>query len=232
MTGYFRFAPRDPDSEMSDRALALIFMARALQPVAVNKLEHGNDWNNDTYDVRHLTDYIGEKRGGARQWRRIKLVDDLKEFQRAPVLFISGHRALDLVDADKAKLREYVKAGGTIFAMACCAKPEFDKSFRALVSELWPDGKLAPLPKSHRIYTTPERCSGKYPLEALALKDGKDRLGVIYCPKDMCCEWEEGSGGDKEAFSVGLNVYSCVIDDGPALGGIPESPGPGAAAAK
>ena len=44
----------DPEVEV---AFVTLFLARALEPVIVNKLKHKGDWNNDQYDAKKLTEY-------------------------------------------------------------------------------------------------------------------------------------------------------------------------------
>jgi len=139
-----------------------------------------------------------------------------------PILFINGHEALEFTDEEKTKLKEYVNRGGTIFAMDCCAKKPFDKSFRDLADELWPESKLAARPKTHAIYTNPRPLADRPKLEGITLASGQGRLGVIYLPSDLCCRWHSGGAGANPVFDVGANIYFYVSTNGVKLGGVRE----------
>ena len=191
-------------------AFAVLFLSRGLEPIILNKLEHRHDWNNDRYDVKHLTEYISTRFQRPVQWRIVTLAADVDFLLRVPILCFNGHEALEFTDAEKRKLKEYVDRGGTIFATACCGRKPFDESFRALVAELWPEGQLNELPKNHPIHTTPRALRVKQKLLGLALEGGQGRLGVIYSPYDMCCRWHKGGSRAKSVFDVGANIYFYV----------------------
>jgi len=206
----------------SATAFAVLFLARALEPIIVNKLKRKGDWNNDRYDVKHLTEYIGEKFQYPKQWRIVTLEASVDELLKVPTLYMNGHEALEFTDDEKAKLKAYVDRGGTLFGMACCGRKEFGQSFRALVAELWPENRLTPLPKTHHIYTNPRPLLTKPRIEGMALEKGQGRLGVIYSPHDMCCRWHMGGTRAKGVFDVGANVYFYVANVGVKLGGVRE----------
>ena len=201
-------------------AFAVLFLARALEPVIINKLKRKGDWNNDPYDIKKLTEYISIKFQYPKQWRVVTLDASVDELLKVPILYMNGHQALEFTDGEKQKLKQYVDRGGTIFGMACCSRKAFDESFRALVKELWPEGELAKLPKAHSIYTNPRPLVSKPKL--LGLADARGRLGVIYAPNDMCCRWTKGGPRAKNVFDVGANIYFYVAKEGVKIGGVRE----------
>ena len=193
-------------------AFAVLFLSRGLEPVIINKLERRgtNDWNNDPYDVKHLVEYISSRFQKPKQWRIVSLKSDVDFLLRVPILYINGHHALDFNAEEKAKLKEYVERGGTIFGMACCGKKPFDVSFRALVAELWPEAPFEALAKTHPIYSNPRPLLSRPKLLGLHLGGGQGRLGVIYSPYDFCCRWHKGGTRAKPAFDVGTNLFFYV----------------------
>ncbi len=207
---------------VAGNAFAVLFLARALEPIIFNKLKRKGDWNNDPYDIKHLSDHLGAKYQHANQWRIVTLEASVDYLLRVPILFISGHQALDFTDEEKSKLKEYVNRGGTIFAMACCGSKPFDDSLRKLCAELWPDAKLLPLPKTHQIYTSPKPLASAPQLEGLGLNAGQGRLGVIYSPYDLCCRWSMGGSKAGSTLDVGASVYFYVATTGVRLGGVKE----------
>ena len=206
---------RDPNSPHSGNQLAnvafqVLFLARALEPVRVNKLQRDGDWNNDPYDAKHLTEFITEKYQNPTQWRIVTLEAPVEYLLRVPILYLSGHEALKFTDAEKARLKEYVDRGGTIFAMACCGKAAFDKSFRDLCAELWPDLKLLEVAKNHPLFEYPKRSPAPPVILGMALAAGQGRLGVIYSPYDFCCRWHMGGKKAEPAYAFGVNLIYYV----------------------
>lgn len=191
-------------------AFGVMFLARGLEPIVINKLERRDtsDWNNDPYDVKHLVEHICDHYQLPIQWRIVSLEAPLELLLKTPILYISGHHELEFSDDEKAKLRAYVDGGGAILGQACCAKEEFDKSFRALVKELF-GGELRPVVAGHRIYEW-MKVKGMAPkpvVEVLTFDAEQGRPAVIYLPHDHCCRWHAGGERAAEAFAVGTGIY-------------------------
>jgi len=93
-------------------------------------------------------------------------------------------------------LKEYLDRGGFLWAEACCGRPAFDKAFRELAKQLYPDEELQMLPADHTIFQgkvgTPIREVSYSPAvqaESPALHRpvlyGLTRSGhlvIVYCP--------------------------------------------------
>jgi RNA polymerase sigma factor (sigma-70 family) len=197
-------------------SFALLFLAKGRAPVLINKLRHGpaNDWNNDPDDVRNLVGIV------SRDWKRLltwQTVDSrnatVLDLLRAPILFINGHRAPEFSAPERANLRAYVEAGGTIVADACCASADFDRGFRKLMEEMFPDKKdqLRPLPGDHAILRgtfLPD--SERHPLWGI---DRAARTAVIYSPKDLSCYWNLAEHGPpKPAVLAAIKLGQNAID--------------------
>ena len=118
---------------------------------------------------------------------------------------------MTFTDDERKKLKQYVEEGGAILAEACCSKKEFDESFRALIAELWPARHLQPLPADHPIYMEPRPLKELKPrIEGLAVGDDPKRLGVLYLPKGISCEWERGEASARPALNVAANIFFYV----------------------
>jgi hypothetical protein len=154
-----------------------------------------NDWNRHRHDVAHLTQYVEKRWDQDLTWQIVDLAaataDDLWQ---SPVLFLSGRDALDVAEAEKEALKTYIELGGFLFAENCstengCEGDGFDRDFRALMKELFPESKLELLPKEHAIWFAEQRVNPDYlrPLEGI---DACCRTGVVYCPENLSCYWE------------------------------------------
>jgi len=195
---------------------AVIFLARGLEPIVINKLERKGttDWNNDPYDVKHVVDHLTDHYQMEVQWRIVTLDAPLDLLLRTPILYVSGHLPLNFTPEEKQKLKAYVDGGGTILGQACCSQKPFADSFRALAKELF-KGDLLPVPAGHRIF---ERMKGgadpALKVEYLALDSQQGRPVVIFLPEDYCCRWHVGGTGALPALEVGSSVYYFVTIEG------------------
>ena len=57
-----------------------------------------------------------------------------------------------LSKSEQDKLRDYIKQGGALFSDACCGLPSYDRSFRRLMEQLFPDNPLKRIPPEHEIF--------------------------------------------------------------------------------
>jgi len=177
-------------------SFALLFLAKGRRPIVVSKLafDDNSNWNQHRRDVAHLTRFV------ERQWRRKltwQTIDirkaGVEDLLQSPVIFISGTRSLPLAAEQKKALKEYVERGGFIFAEACdgngCDGEAFDRAFRSLMQELFPENPLRPLPASHPVWFAELEAPAKYQ-EPLYGIDACCRTSVVYCPKTLSCWWE------------------------------------------
>ena len=93
----------------------------------------------------------------------------VEDLLQAPVLFISGSQAPELMQHAK-KLRDYVDRGGFIFAEACCsdASAVSTTGFRQLMAAVFPEPEyqLQRLPPGHPIWRMQDSCGPIRPTPA------------------------------------------------------------------
>ncbi len=215
----------------SDRIIAtsfaLLFLAKGKRPIAIGKYKIGadNDWNRHPKGVHFLTRELEDQWGTKLNWQTIDgntaTVNDLLE---TPVLFISGRDRLDLTQTQKEALKKYVENGNFIFAEACegngCGENSlFDRKFRDLMAELFPETQLQALAPDHPIWNsqfplTPRKEWVLYGLQACC------RTSVVYCQRSLSCHWQlnrpnvlaqlpqRATDEVQYATQVGVNVVS------------------------
>jgi hypothetical protein len=198
------------DSPHIATALALLFLSKGKRPVAIGKYQHSQapDWDQHPDGVHFLTRRLESDWAQKLNWQTVSgvegTVDDLLE---APVLFLSGAKPLQLNQTQKENLKKYLENGGFLFAEACqgegCGEGNFDKAFRQLMAELFPDSELEVLDAGHAIWNAqypllpnPER--PLYGLRACC------RTSVIYCPANLSCYWALERPAVKEIASPEL----------------------------
>jgi Domain of unknown function (DUF4159)/Prenyltransferase and squalene oxidase repeat len=195
-------------------SFAVLFLAKGRAPVLINKLRHApiDDWNNDPDDVRNIVSVV------SRDWKNLltwQVVDPqiatVSELLQAPIVFFNGHRAPDFSAIAKQNLREFVEQGGFIFAEACCSNPQFDRGFKELMAEVFPEEayKLRPLSEEHPVWRARFLLSPDiHPLWGI---EHGCRTVVIYSPADLSCYWNQSEQSPTnpaviKARKIGQNV--------------------------
>ena len=152
LSGTWKFQHPEND-EIIATSLALLFLSKGRRPVVMAKYKYttDNEWDLHSRGVHNLVMSV-EKRWDQRlSWQTIEgAVATVPDLLETPVLFISGRDGINLDRDQRDALRDYINQGGFIFAEACngegCKGAAFDRQFRALVAELFPESQLRPLP--------------------------------------------------------------------------------------
>lgn len=76
------------------------------------------------------------------------------ELYQYPFAMMTGQGQFTLTPAQRANLRNYLSRGGFLVASAGCSSGEWDASFRAEISQVFPELKLQRLSMSHPIFHT------------------------------------------------------------------------------
>ncbi len=195
-------------------SFALLFLAKGRAPVLINKLRHapGGDWDNDIDDVRNLVEAVSADWKHLLTWQTVDPNDaTVEDMLQAPIVFFNGHHAPVFTAAGKANLRAYVEQGGFILAEACCSRPEFDKGFRALIKEVFPDPgyDLHPLGEDHPIWRAKHLLDPSiHPLWGI---EHGCRTVVVYSPRDLSCYWNQeknrpGHPAVLKSIKLGQNI--------------------------
>ena len=173
-------------------SFALLFLAKGRAPVLVNKLRHGpgNDWNNDVDDVRNLVGVVSRDWGHLLTWQVVDpSLARVEDMLQSRIAYFNGHEAPVFDEAGKQSLRDFVEQGGFLVAEACCGREEFDRGFRALMKEVFPDPEydLHPLAADHPVWRSKHVLSPTdHPLWGI---ERGCRTVVVYSPTDLSCEW-------------------------------------------
>ena len=215
------------DQERISTAFALLFLSKGKRPVAIGKYKFGagEDWNRHPQGVHYLTRELETQWGTKLNWQTVDgnraAAQDLAE---SPVLFISGRDQLDLTPAQKRALKEYIENGNFIFAEAgqgngCGQNVTFDRKFRELMAELFPDTPPNPVSASHPIWNSHFNIQPDPKWPVLGLQ-ACCRTSVIYCPRSLTGHWNlnrklvtsklpaRAANQVKYATELGVNVVS------------------------
>ena len=148
----------------------------------------------------------------SRRFHAVKLSsDELFEF---PLVIMTGEGAFQLLDSERQNLRKYIERGGFLLGSAGCSSPDWDKSFRSEMAQVFPDHALEALKMDHPVFHTVydiNEINGSHgkvrPLEGISLGG---RLGVLYSVDGLndtshtqgcCC-----CGGNEITNCIQVNV--------------------------
>ena len=197
-------------------AFSLLFLSKGKRPVVIGKYNHGvTDWDQHPRGVHYLTRSIEKDWSTKLNWQAVRAegatTSDLFE---SPVLFMSGRDAIGLKAEEKKTLKDYIENGGFLFAEACqgdgCGVGvPFDKAFRDLMVELFPDSKLEALAPDHAIWNAQYRMGPSRTWPLLGLQ-ACCRTSVVYCPANLSCYWALNRPGVQQAGDASPNLLKSI----------------------
>jgi len=213
-SGFWSGKGHGEDDPLIATSFALLFLAKGRRPVVMAKLKHGygNDWDRHRSAVHNLTGNVERRWRQKLTWQTIDVrAATLEDLLETPVLFVSGSEGLELAAERKQTLKSYVDQGGFLFAETCCGGGDFDRDFRALMKELFPDSSLRLLPADHAIWYAEEQVDPKH-MRPLYGIDSCCRTSIVYCPRDLSCYWELSRGHRKTGYpkSVQDEINACM----------------------
>ncbi|VTS05669.1 DUF4159 domain-containing protein [Tuwongella immobilis] len=212
-------------------SFSLLFLSKGRTPILISKFAHGPDdeanvrgggWNNKQHDARHLVEYASKElfKKQPLAWqiydcRKLDLSDEatIREevtgLLQSPILFMNGHQAPRITDGQKKVLKRYIEEGGFLVAEACCGREEFARGFRQLMSEIFPNNPLRPVPADHPLWRAHRPVPpGLFPkLEAIELGC---KTVVVFSPEPIAGYWEEKRFAprlDQPATNRGEHAY-------------------------
>lgn len=194
------------ESSIVNTCFCLLFLSKGLAPVLINKLEYeavddnpkAPSWNRHPQDIRNLTDLITGLPGWPKlvTWQQLDIRavakrGGLEDLMLSPILYISGNKAPRFKPEEIELLRQYALNGGLILGVATCNQPEFDRGFRQLVKDMYPNAeqRLNRLTAEHPVFRS------EYLIDSDANElwgvDVGCRTSILYSPYDLGCLWDK-----------------------------------------
>lgn len=146
---------REPPEKLDDviiqRKEAAAKIERGLLQIA--QLRHNGGWDTAPKAVRNLLVALNETVGVAASTKSDAIPITLEEMKRFPLVYMHGRHRFQLQPAQQESLRDYLSRGGVLLADSCCGSSQFDRGFRDLVKQLYPDKELTQIPADHELFT-------------------------------------------------------------------------------
>ncbi|MBL8816225.1 MAG: DUF4159 domain-containing protein [Planctomyces sp.] len=234
---------REPPEKLNEAMVARKNNADSIERglLQIGKLRHNGGWDTAPRALGNLLTALNETVGVAASTRSYAIPVTLDELSRFPIVYMHGRNRFALQKAQVDALRDYLNRGGVLFADACCGSTSFDRDFRVLVKQIYPDQELTEIPAEHEIFserighaipqatrrrvTTGAQSSslkvvketGKPLLEGVEV-DG--RMAIIYSRFDISCALEHQASLacdgylEEDAAKIAVNVilYSMLQD--------------------
>ncbi len=198
-------------------SLCTLFLVHGGAPVAFNKLEYGEgqNWNLNPRDLANLTKELWSAYERPLNWQTVSLSRPVEEFE-APVLFISGSKAVSFNEEETLKLRDYVLRGGTILAEASDHSEEFSESIGKLLENMfdpreYPSHQLRDVKPDHPLFTV-IRQEWKSQPKIRAASNGS-REFLILSDEYMSADWQRNNT-DSDSFKLAMNILFYATDLG------------------
>ncbi len=134
----------------------------------ISKIHYQGDWDAAPQALKNLLVALRQTAGMAASTKQRDLTLLDPNLFRYPVMYMHGRHEFALNRNEQDKLREYIKNGGVLFSDACCGLPPFDRSFRRLMEQLFPDNPLKRIPPEHEIFLSK---NGGYELHSVKRRE-------------------------------------------------------------
>lgn len=199
-----------------EAAFALMFLSRGNVPLWINKLEvPGYDWNNRPNDLYFLNQYMSQYRQSALGWSVVPIDSDWQDWINTPILYVSGRDALELTDAQVAKLRAYIDHGGMLLANPEKNSEAFARSIEQLSQRMYPElGRMEPLANNHPLMSLLTPVSGARRTRVMSLSNGARDL-IVMPRADWGMQWQaDTTPGDGAEWAFAVNLYATASERG------------------
>ena len=204
----------------------------------IAKIRHTGDWDAAPNAVRNLLRSLKKSVTSSSSGAPVRIPASDPNLFRYAMVYMHGQRRFGLTEQERKQLKTYLENGGVLFADACCGASRFDRSFRDLMNEMFPENALKRIPSDHILFSNktgydikkvkrrgPESDRPNTALRTVVKEvepflegieiDG--RLAVIYSKYDISCALERQSSVAclgyvaEDAVKIAINVVMHAI---------------------
>jgi hypothetical protein len=208
---------------VANTSMALLFLARGRDPIAINKLRYQIDgqeghWNQRPREIANVTRWIGRSVEREFNWQIVNLDMPVRDLHEAPILYIGGSQDIKLSDEHKEKLKAFIEGGGLLLANADCQARAYQGAIRRLGSELFPQYEFRELPADHLIYTAQQfpRENWRTKPSVLGMSNGVRELILFLPQQDAAKTWQlQVMPGRDQDWQLPANILMYATDRHP-----------------
>ena len=120
----------------------------------IAQIRHNGKWDAAPQALRNLLLALNRTVGLAASTKPVSLPATDPNIFKYPVVYMHGRNRFQLSRPEREQLKVYLSRGGVLFADSCCGSRKFDRSFRDLIAQMYPDRKFQRIPASHEIFSS------------------------------------------------------------------------------
>lgn len=188
-----------------------------------------HDWNKDPGDVAMLVNVANQTLGLRYTHKRGPLAAFDADPAQFPIYYFTGSDEFSFSEQEVARLREFVRNGGTVWGDTCFGDTDFFAAFSREMNRVLPGRQWRRLPDDHPLfhcyyridevsYTRPvPEAGGETGSPVIFGLDNGDRTAVILSRYDLSCGWDghirDGaySVHPKDARKLGVNMIAYAL---------------------
>jgi len=145
---------REPPEKLNDVMQAKDAIKQAERGLLeVAQIQHEGGWNTAPRAAGNLLEAISQETGIGVSLKPRSVPVTYEALKPFPMAFMHGRYGFRLRETEQNALRDYLNRGTLLIADACCGSERFDRSFRALMKQLFPDNPLQPVPADHEMFS-------------------------------------------------------------------------------
>lgn len=200
---------QQPDGSWSDlinTSFSLLSLLKGRAPIIINKLQYAEDgWNDYPRDAAKVTQWMSGLFEQPFGWQIVEVHKAGRDLMDAPIVLIAGESGLELDDALKQALIDYVWEGGTIVASPSGSGTAFVERCRTLFGEMFPELAAHELESDHPLFSMQYRVSETAKITGFS--DGC-RTRIFLFETDVSLVWHQGRWmSERASFEVAANLY-------------------------
>ncbi len=199
---------RGPKGRMLSTGFALLYLARADDPVAIAKLRFDGAWNKRPHDLLHFVQWASDAYEVPMTWQVARPTTPLRRLLQSRMLYLSTDGSFQLGRSAVERLRKYVEYGGMLLlAPEGDRRAEFHSSAERLVGRLWDGAAFEKVPREHGLYDIHFELDYR---GNLAMVHNGVRPLVLLHDKDLSRQLQANETGEPGAFRLLSNLYVYV----------------------
>jgi hypothetical protein len=119
----------------------------------IAQIRHAGAWNAAPRALRNLLTALNQTLGMPVQTQPKDLILADRQVYNFPLIYMHGRQQFQFNKQERDQLKQYLEQGGVLFADSCCGAKLFDKSFREMLRQTFPDKKLERIPLDHELFS-------------------------------------------------------------------------------
>jgi len=145
---------REPPEKLHDAMQAENAIKQAERGLLeVAQIRHDGGWDTAPRAVSNLLEGLSQETGIGVSLKPRSVAVTFEALRKFPMAYMHGRYGFRLHEGEQNALRDYLSRGTVLIADACCGASRFDRSFRVLMKQLYPEHPLQPIPADHEMFS-------------------------------------------------------------------------------